>query len=110
MLFFQRNKIKSDKVGPLRLRSTDTDSPNNGIGRSISQEDLISRIDLLEANYHNLHSRFLTFGTNLTQQLQRQENRASLSWVSTNWSNILPTNENAHKMIIRCNEVFYFYS
>ena len=88
---FQKKEIEPDDAGLLRSRSIDADGSNSGIGRSISWGDLINRTELLEAKFQNLHSKFLTFGTNLTQQLQRQEDRASLSWVRFKLS-IVPTN------------------
>ena len=40
------------------------------------------KVNALDTKLENLDSRFTFFGTNLTGQLQQQEERASKSWVS----------------------------
>ena len=40
------------------------------------------RVDTLDNQFTNLDNKFRFFGANLTEQLQRQEERASQSWVS----------------------------
>ena len=45
-------------------------------------EGIKDKVNTLETKLENLDSRFTYFGTNLTGQLQQQEERASKSWVS----------------------------
>ena len=40
-----------------------------------------TRVDTLDNQFTNLDNKFRFFGANLTEQLQRQEERASQSWV-----------------------------
>ena len=44
--------------------------------------ELNDKIGTLDTNLRNLDTRFEFFGTNLTEQLQRQEERSLKSWVS----------------------------
>ena len=43
--------------------------------------NISSRVDTLDNKFSNLDKRFRFFGANLTEQLQRQEERASQGWV-----------------------------
>ena len=49
-----------------------------------------TRVDALDNQFTTLDNKFRFFGTNLTEQLQRQEERASQSWVI--FHNIFMTN------------------
>ena len=43
--------------------------------------NITNRVDTLDNQFSNLDKKFRFFGANLTEQLQRQEERASQGWV-----------------------------